>query len=175
MMSKEVERLASFDSFVEYLRHTHAVIHAQLTDKRPGEFKTKGNRALPHAFQRAVALMFVISEVHPFDDGNGRVARAFMNAELVARKQSRIIIPTVYRDDYLQGLRNLARQSHPDTLIAVLAYAQRWTAAIDWSEFTRAEQQLTACHAFERPRSDVTLVMPPSHSAPFHHVPGPDT
>lgn len=199
MMSKEVERLASFDLFVEHLRHTHGVILAQRTDKRPGEFKTKGNRAgdshfvdpqhlsgtlelgfnlvraLPHAFQRAVALMFVISEVHPFYDGNGRVARAFMNAELVARKQSRIIIPTVYRDDYLQGLRNLTRQSHPDTLIAVLEYAQRWTAAIDWSEFTRAEQQLTACHAFERPRSDVKLVMPPSHSAPFHHVPGPDT
>ena len=61
-------------------------------------------RALPHALQRAIALMFVISEVHPFDDGNGRVARAFMNAELLAKTESRIIIPTVYRDDYLQGL-----------------------------------------------------------------------
>jgi hypothetical protein len=183
-MSRGVDTLATFDAFVEQLREVHRVILAQRSEKRPGEFKLKGNRAgdsyfvapqhllgtmelgfdlvraLPHPFQRAVALMFVISEVHPFDDGNGRVARAFMNAELLSGNQSRIIIPTVYRDDYLQGLRNLTRQSHPDTLIAVLAYAQRWTAAIDWSEFTRAEQELTACHAFERPRSDVKLVMP---------------
>lgn len=188
-MSKGVDSLPSFDAFVEGLRQTHRTILGQRTDKRPGEFKLRRNRAgdshfvapeqlrgtlklgfdlvraLPHPFQRAVALMFVVSEVHPFDDGNGRVARAYMNAELLAKKQSRIIIPTVYRDDYLQGLRNLTRQSHPDTLIAVLAYAQRWTAAIDWSDFERAERQLTACHAFERPRSDVKLVMPPLTSS----------
>ena len=28
--------------------------------------------------------MFLISEVHPFDDGNGRIARVMMNAELVS-------------------------------------------------------------------------------------------
>ncbi len=188
-MSRGVDNLANFDSFVEQLRRTHSVILAQRSETRPGAFKTKRNRAgdshfvdpqhlqgtlrlgfdlvraLPHAFQRAVAVMFVISEVHPFDDGNGRVARAFMNAELHSKQQSRIIIPTVYRDEYLQGLRNLTRQRHPDTLIAVLAYAQRWTAAMDWSEFTRTEQQLAACHAFERPRSDVKLVMPSSRTA----------
>jgi Fic family protein len=38
--------------------------------------------------------MFLISEVHPFDDGNGRVARAFMNAELVAAGHCRILIPS---------------------------------------------------------------------------------
>ncbi len=188
-MSHGVDGLIDFDAFVQRLRHTHSVILAQRSDKRPGEFKTKRNRAgdshfvdpqhllgtlalgfdlvraLPHAFQRAVALMFVISEVHPFDDGNGRVARAFMNAELLSKQQSRIMIPTVYRDDYLQGLRNLTRQSHPDTLIAVLAFAHRWTAAIDWSDFRHAEKQLISCHAFERPRNDVKLVMPSLRTA----------
>ncbi|GAI76162.1 unnamed protein product, partial [marine sediment metagenome] len=28
-------------------------------------------------------IMFVISEIHPFLDGNGRIARVMMNAELV--------------------------------------------------------------------------------------------
>ncbi|MBA3344349.1 MAG: Fic family protein [Gemmatimonadales bacterium] len=32
--------------------------------------------------------------VHPFDDGNGRVARAFMNAELVSGGEGWILIPT---------------------------------------------------------------------------------
>lgn len=82
-----------------------------------------------------------------------------MNAELLAGGQARIIITTVYRDDYQLGLRSLTRQSHPDTLIALLAYAHRWTALIDWTDFARAEQQLGVCHAFERPRSDVKLLM----------------
>jgi Fic family protein len=183
-MARSVTTLSSFDAFVEQLWETHRTIMTQRADKRPGEFKTRRNRAgdsqfvspehvrgtlrigfdlaraLPHAFQRAIALTFVVTEVHPFDDGNGRVARALMNAELVADKQARIIIPTVYRDEYLQGLRNLTRQHYSETLIAVLDFAQRWTAAVDWSDFARAEQQLTACHAFERPRSDVKLIMP---------------
>lgn len=45
-------------------------------------------------------MMFMISEVHPFNDGNGRVARVMMNAELVRADQSRIIVPTVFREDY---------------------------------------------------------------------------
>jgi Fic family protein len=38
-------------------------------------------------FQRAVYVMFVVAEVHPFLDGNGRVARIAMNAELTAGGQ----------------------------------------------------------------------------------------
>jgi prophage maintenance system killer protein len=37
---------------------------------------------LDTAWERSVLAMFVVSEVHPFDDGNGRVARIMMNAEL---------------------------------------------------------------------------------------------
>jgi fido (protein-threonine AMPylation protein) len=35
-------------------------------------------------------MMFLISEVHPFADGNGRIARIMMNAELVAAGEERI-------------------------------------------------------------------------------------
>ena len=37
---------------------------------------------LPDGLPKAAYLMFVISEVHPYSDGNGRVARALMNAAL---------------------------------------------------------------------------------------------
>ena len=51
------------------------------------------HRSLPDAFQRAVFMMFLVSEVHPFLDGNGRVARIMMNAELVATGERRLIVP----------------------------------------------------------------------------------
>src|SRR3546814_14230139 len=92
-------------------------------DKNPDAFKTKVNRAgetvfvapdlvtgtlergfafvqaLAEPFQRAAFMMFLVSEVHPFTDGNGRTARIMMNAELVAGGEERIIIPTAYRTD----------------------------------------------------------------------------
>ena len=50
-------------------------------------------RNLEEPFQRAAAMMFVLSEIHPFDDGNGRIARAFMNAERNGGGERRILIP----------------------------------------------------------------------------------
>lgn len=57
-------------------------------------------RGLSHALARAIMMMFVVTEVHPFIDGNGRTARLAMNCMLSAGERSRIIIPTVYREDY---------------------------------------------------------------------------
>jgi Fic family protein len=56
-------------------------------------------QALDDPFQRAVYMMVLIAEAYPFADGNGRIARIMMNAELVARNSKRIIIPTAYRTD----------------------------------------------------------------------------
>ncbi len=46
-----------------------------------------------------------------------RFARVMLNAELVHGKRSRIIIPTVYREDYLLALRALTRQGNTDPYI----------------------------------------------------------
>lgn len=178
--------LAGFDAFRERIAVVHRTIVARRPEKRPGEFKERGNRAgetrfadpadvlgtlrrgfeivraLPHPFQRALGVMCLVSEVHPFDDGNGRVARALMNAELVSANETRIIIPTVFRDDYLRGLRNLSRQSDAEVYLQVMAFAQRWVAAIDWADAANAERQLRECHAFEQPAADVRLLMPRS-------------
>ena len=68
--------------------------------------------------------MFLVAEVHPFADGNGRLARVMMNAELIAGGQARIIIPTVYRDDYLGALRALSRSERAEVLPRMLDHAQ---------------------------------------------------
>jgi hypothetical protein len=153
-------------------------------DKRPGKFKEKANQAgatrsvdpnlmdgtlaegyqrladLDTAWERSVLAMFVVSEVHPFDDGNGRVARIMMNAELTAARQMRTVIPTVFREDYLGALRRLSRQDDATVLVKALRYANNWTARIDFSDLDGARNQTTATHAFELPEEGVQLLMP---------------
>ena len=184
LMSRSVRDDATPDEFLERVRHWHARIMEKRPEKRPGQWKEVANRAgetrfvvpalaagtlrrgiemfrtLDHPFQRALAVMFLLSEVHPFDDGNGRVSRAFMNAELVAAGASRILIPTVYREEYLAGLRLLSRTREPQPYTRVMQYAQRFVAAIDWSSYQTARDQLSATHAFEKPRLDMKLSLP---------------
>ena len=54
---------------------------------------------------RSALAMFVVAEVHPFTDANGRAARLAMNHFLTNAQLTRIIVPTVYRDDYVSALR----------------------------------------------------------------------
>ena len=56
-----------------------------------------------------------------------------MNAELVGGGEARIIIPTIYRNNYLAALRALTRTANPEPLVRTLDFAQRWTAAMPWS------------------------------------------
>ena len=161
------------DELIVILKRRHAILMQGRPEVRPGEFKTVLNQAgstlfvapdlvegtlrkgfqwlqgLITPFQRAVYMMFLIAEVHPFADGNGRCARIMMNAELVAADQARMIIPTVFRSNYLLALKALTHQARPDALIRTLDFAQKYTSLIDWSDFKKAESMLLATHAFE--------------------------
>jgi fido (protein-threonine AMPylation protein) len=107
--------------------------------------------SLETPFSRAVFMMFLIAEVHPFADGNGRTARIMMNAELIAAGEERIIIPTVYRLNYLSALKALSQTGHPEALIRTLDYAQRWTGAVQWGELLETRRELENCNAFIDP------------------------
>jgi len=163
------------DELLSLLSTFHARIMAGRPEERPGEFKTRRNRAgntefvapsrvrgtlrrgyeryqaLPGGFPRAAYAMFLVAEVHPFSDGNGRVARALANAELTAARQQRLIIPIVFRDDYLQALRAMSRLETPAPLIKVLARAQEWAASIDWTSSASAMTDLERTRALLTP------------------------
>jgi hypothetical protein len=183
----EMTTLASTsEEFLQLLRSRHATIMGGRSDKRPGLFKEAANRAgnslfvlpelvqgtlragwdglaaLDTAFERAVYTMFLVSEVHPFDDGNGRVARVMMNTELVGGAQSRIIVPTVFRDDYLGGLRQMTRRGDSGVLIKTLRYGHDYTARIDFSTLVGATEILRATNAFNEPGSSDRLQLPPA-------------
>lgn len=163
---------ANSEEFEAILRRRHAMVMQARPDKNPGGYKTKANqagatvfvapdlvtgtlargfefyRALEEPFQRAIFMMIIVSEVHPFADGNGRTARIMMNAELVAAGQERIIIPTAYRADYLGALKAFSRNGLTTPLIRMLDIAQNYTGSIDWSSFEGARAMLEETNAF---------------------------
>jgi hypothetical protein len=171
VLSKTVP--SSGDQLLELLVDRHTTLMAARDDKRPGQFKLAQNYAGGYAFvapemvpgtllrgfdviatvtdplHRAVAVMLLLTEVHPFDDGNGRIARLFANAELAVAGQVRIVIPTVYRNNYLAGLVGVSNGAGDgQTLYSVLDFAQRWTASIDWTSYERADADLRGANAY---------------------------
>lgn len=181
-------RPKSADDLIAILQRRHGTFMAGRPDKNPGQFKTQVNRAggtvfvapdlvtgtleqgfgfldaLAEPFCRAVFMMFLVAEVHPFADGNGRAARIMMNAELIAEGEERIIIPPVYRANYLTALKALSQNGNATPLIRMLDFAQRYTYAIDWKGFERTWQILTRSNAFED-GEQTRLLMPEPDSA----------
>ncbi len=159
------------DELIKHLRARHLEIMRGRPDKRPGEWKTKNNQVstyqfvepeliegtlrkgleqieqLPAGFARALYIMLIISEVHPFVDGNGRVARVMMNAELSAIQAARIVIPSVYRNEYISGLRRVSTNDDLGAFIPIMTYAWRWTSSMPWADPTATEGQLAATNA----------------------------
>jgi hypothetical protein len=186
---REMSRLPrSLDELTTLLKSRHAAIMEGRPDKGPGQFKTDPNRAgstlfvapellqgtlakgfevyrgLTSPLHRAIFMMFLVSEVHPFADGNGRVARIMMNAELVAEGENRIILPTVYRNNYLMALKALSQNKLTGALVRVMDFAQRYTAAVDFEELQIARVILERTNAFADPNeadaAGVRLVLP---------------
>jgi len=113
---------------------------------------------------RAILAGFLISEVHPFADGNGRVSRLVMNAELSAAGLTRIIIPTVARDDYVGALRLVTREGNADPLVRFLVDMQRWTASFAYADLSQLEDTMRGCSAFEENLRDYRLGWPEGSS-----------
>jgi len=178
----------SVEELTTLLKNRHARIMEGRLDKAPGRFKTDANRAgstvfvtpelvagtLSKGFEiyrslatplyRAIFMMFLVSEVHPFADGNGRAARIMMNAELAATGESRIIVPTVYRNNYLMALKALSQNGITGAFVRTLDFAQRYTAAIDFAALDRARFILDRTHAFADPNeadaAGIRLILP---------------
>jgi hypothetical protein len=163
-----------FVAFVTQLREWNARVIESRHAKNPGEFKTQINRAGNTVFvapelvigtlgkgyeiimsavtpaNRAALAAFVVAEVHPFADGNGRTARLAMNLFLTGAGLTRTIIPTVYRDDYISALKAMSNTAHPVPLVRMLARAALFSRWIDFSSQSAAFAALKQSKALER-------------------------
>lgn len=171
------------ETFIELLLSRHADIMVGRPDKRPGRFKEEINyagatrfvdpdlvkgtltqgfslyRSLEHPFARALLIMFLVAEIHPFDDGNGRTARAMMNSELVAAGEMRIIIPSVFRNEYVASLKRLTNHLQPESFISVMSFAQEFVSKISFETYAAARSQMEECNAFDDPADDKKLLL----------------
>ena len=174
--SSEMNRAPkSSEEFIKTLCDRHSIALMGRPSARPGHFKRTQNRAgesvfvhpdlvkgtlihgfemlnsLEHPMARGAFAMFLVAEVHPFADGNGRLARIMMNSELTSKGQERVIIPSVFRTEYIQSLKALTHNKRSEGLIKVLSYAQTYVSQIDFSDYANAERQLAVTNAFQSP------------------------
>jgi len=156
---------------LDILQTRHAYLMKDRPDKHPGEFTKHPNKAgstyfvapddvigtlcqgfelyslLEDGLEKALFMQFLISEVHPFDDGNGRLSRIMMNAELVRSELFKIIIPSVHRDNYLNGLRLASRDSDFRIYCKGMDQAQAYTASVNWLDYGEAREKIETDNA----------------------------
>ena len=166
---------AAAEDYEAILRERHARMMRERPEVMPGEFKMEPNRAgntvfvdpalvrgtlrrgvellggLTDPAARAAFAMFVVAEIHPFNDGNGRIARLAMNAELTRAGLVRWIVPTVLRDDYLQSLRALSRNADPVPYTRMLTWVAEFSHWLNFTTYTEVHDQLEASRAMLEP------------------------
>ena len=166
------------------LARRHERMLAQRPESSPGQFKLAPNRAggtwfvepalvrgtliegsliargVPEGLARAIYYAFLVAEVHPFVDGNGRLSRLVMNAELSRAGEARIIIPTLFHEEYVDCERQLSRQDDPTGFVRVLPLMQAWTVAFDYTDTDALIAAVTRTNALERSRAQFRLLMP---------------
>ncbi len=164
----------SFPDFIDSMRYINKTVISTRLDKFPGEFKTKENRAgdtvfvhpdyvegtlnrafkisetISHPIARGIFFSFVVSEVHPFADGNGRTCRIILNRELLSAGFPSIIIPTVYREDYLLALRALSRKGRPSPVARMFLRALKFSQ-LDFTNYQSIKKKIKGKNWFLEP------------------------
>lgn len=167
---------SSESELIDILKRRHYAMMSERTeDVNAGEFKTQNNRAgntefvdytlvegtLKQGFKfyaalmdpmaKAIFLMFMVSEVHPFTDGNGRISRIMGNAELFKSGLSRIIVPTVFREDYIGSLKRFTNKKDPDAFIRVMDKLQHFSNNIFGENFEELNNYIIETNAYKEP------------------------
>lgn len=172
------------DAFLEEIRERHFRLMEARPSIRPGELKTKPNKAggtdfvapdlvigtlrgglsmmgsLSDPFARAVFLHFLLVDVHPFNDGNGRISRIMMTKSLVGSGLSRIVIPTVFRGDYFDALRALSRRGEPGAFVRALEFCQKVSAACSAQTIPGGIENWARAYGFCEDGRHARLMMP---------------
>lgn len=178
------QSLSSSVGAINQIIARHRDMMSARPETRPGEFKLVANKAgntnfvqprlvrgtlaegvkrisdVEPGLARALYSMFLISEVHPFDDGNGRLARLVMNSELSQAGLCRIIVPTLFRENYLDCLRVLTREGDPSPFVKSMIEIQDWSSAFEYENLSQVIDDMSLCNAFQRSLVEYKLSLP---------------
>lgn len=131
-MHKLLEKSLENNSLAgEYRKHPVFITGSQYSVSSVSEIETKMNELFAYLAQNnnmnAILLAAKFHEefvfIHPFGDGNGRIARLGMNTLLIQRGYTPLIISPVMRHEYIEALEQ-ARNNDTNflTLIARCEY-----------------------------------------------------
>lgn len=185
----ESRRVASSPAeFLSLLLAWHETLMAGRPEARPGEFKDRDvffgshefvkpalvrgtllkawdiGQQLEHPFARALFWKVAVVETHPFQDGNGRISRLVMNAQLTAAGLSRIIVPTVYREDYFTAISALTQKDNPGPFVRAMERLQTFTSVLPFGSYEDCKLELEKRNAFLH-HSEGKLIW---EAGPFH-------
>lgn len=166
------------------IKERHRLMLERRPEANPGEFKEDTNFAgqtkfvepayvrgtlleavkmassVPEGLARAIFYAFLVSEIHPFNDGNGRLSRLLMNAELSRLGRARIIIPTLYHEQYVDAQRALSRRNDPEPLIRALSRIAEWATLFDYTDVHAVIIEMKKTNAFEEDLREFRLLRP---------------
>ncbi|MFA6676361.1 MAG: Fic family protein [Bacteroidales bacterium] len=161
----------SSDEMIEILQYRHRVVLAARKDEMPGEFrydnifgnthydvdfnKVKGTlikgfdyyNTLQNTFAKAIFLGFMLTEIRPFFSGNGRIARLMMNAEFVRAGEAKIIIPSIYKDDYLVALHKMSTIGDAESYIKTMKRIHQFSSMIRGESYEEIKDYLKSTKA----------------------------
>lgn len=75
-----------------------------------------------------------LNEIHPFTDGNGRIARLVMNIQLMQKGFSPIIIDSEQKDRYIQALIDSEKEESRTPILKVLVDALALQMEMRWKK-----------------------------------------
>lgn len=169
---------------LEGLKERHRQMLERRPEANPGEFKEAANYAgqtkfvdpafvrgtllegvrlafsVPEGLARAIFYAFLVSDIHPFNDGNGRLSRLIMNAELSRVGRARVIIPTLFHEQYVDAQRALTRSNDPQPLIRALSHIAKWTPLFDYADVRQVVAEMKQTNAFEEDPREYRLLRP---------------
>lgn len=163
------------DDYMNLIIRRHARMMATRHDVEPGVFKSQNNevgsrtfvkpelvretlargwsasRELKSAAARAFYMLFVVAEVHPFKDGNGRISRLGMNAIFEEAQQMRLIIPTSLRNDYMSVLEALTLNGNAKPYVAFAHKLIDFNSRMPFTNFEVSYEHFKKTGALDEP------------------------
>lgn len=191
LMLSNIQNPISIKTSEEYIKvlkswHNAMMLHRS-EDMLVGEFKQKKNKAgsttfvipekveemLKYSFnlskaiadpvKKAYFLKTTFTEIHPFEDGNGRMSRIILNNYLSLANKKRIIIPNVFGEDYILGLKAFSNSNNTVPIIKTLNRAAQITNAVPYhTDIKDLIDFLNNNSAFCLPQESMWGVKPPN-------------